>query len=1055
MIHVDRNHHSATQNLIGDHKIIWSDIQDSFLSPIDPLSSDLLHPKLGSTTTTAITTQDATDTRSDRVTPPSGPAHHTPSSVRDRSSSLSPAPGTGSVAPSPIPATEVAEDPVLNPQPGEDEQAEDEPPASVSRLSPLSELSPPPDLDDEREVRTADGTRRAEIHVKVESSPPTLPSSMSTDHPTSPTTTQGIQLQQNEAHPSEILASDPMSLSHSVPSPTAGPLLSNHSPNNRKVTAMLELNTELLNVCMEFQHRGFTISSDSRIQQYAQRLQSNLQWMATAVDQKTGMSVPIVDPPPPVDFYSMDRLQQLYSELSSLFAKDIARRQQQTNFTSMSNAPLPMQSSGPHNSMNPPPFPTTLKRDREEEVTMSTKRRNTGELKPSPVSSMLPFSVPMSRNDTAPPLSINPSMNHSNIPPPHFSPITNGGHSTLFPNPTQIPHSAPKSVPTQDIGPMTHSTSPTSHTHHLPLTSPPSQPPIPSPQLSDARLAAVIGNPAEAQLAASHRERARQAQIRQAQLRAAATANVQMSPPPLNAGGGGMGMGPSLGGSVGLNMSARPGSADGGISMGIGISGAQSQPQHGMHQGQHGMMGGAAFGGGVNMNGMNPSLSNTGTGNSSHISTAGPGHGGGVLNPQLQQQLINILQTPTHPFMQYMNRNVPGFAGMSVQQQMQRMLYAQNVLRQQQQQPQQDHQPQQQSSQLFPRSHMQHPQQQHQLPSHHLAQGVPSSSTQFKQHSSIPGGGDSFPGMNANVNTNSTSPVLSHQQQHNTAFGGLETQGHSGASTGMDPRLVQRQQMLLMQQQQQARLGQGQGQGQGQYMMMQQQQQERIREQQRMGMGIGNGMGMGMGSGMGVGLSAGGGGLGSGSAGAIPGIARSARSPPEAAPGANSGGNPMITRGGGGPPRPNTGMSRDDYARMMHAQRALAAQSPPHGQGQMPGSHIQQQQQPQAGTPWQQPDQGQHHSHMHGGGGSYGMSPPGSTYGSAPSPLGSVGGGGSGWQAQSSYPFTSPSPGAEMGMRHMSATPCPPQHQQQQHQNPNSVADMSMPGEFDLFNWPQ
>jgi len=85
---------------------------------------------------------------------------------------------------------------------------------------------------------------------------------------------------------------------------------------------LLELNWELLKVCMEFQAQGFP-ANEPRFIEYHRRFQSNLTWLAGAADtsvlDKLELKPPIMEPPVAVDFMSMERIQQLYAELPSLF----------------------------------------------------------------------------------------------------------------------------------------------------------------------------------------------------------------------------------------------------------------------------------------------------------------------------------------------------------------------------------------------------------------------------------------------------------------------------------------------------------------------------------------------------------------------------------------------------------------------------------------------------------------------------------------------------------------------------------------------------------------
>lgn len=160
----------------------------------------------------------------------------------------------------------------------------------------------------------------------------------------------------------------------------------------------------------------------------------------------------------------MDRIQQIYTELPPIFAKEIARRNAQNII------PTPTPNMSP---MATTPN-ATLKRERPDEIPaeLAMKRRNTGETKPP--SAMMP-----------PPAPIPPTPHASS----QFSlPVSNGSG----------------------------------------MAAPP--PAHASPRLSEAQMASLnpsLMNTAEAQLAASSRERARQAQIHAAQQQA----QRQMSPP--------------------------------------------------------------------------------------------------------------------------------------------------------------------------------------------------------------------------------------------------------------------------------------------------------------------------------------------------------------------------------------------------------------------------------------------------------------------------------------------------------------------------------------------
>ena len=112
-------------------------------------------------------------------------------------------------------------------------------------------------------------------------------------------------------------------------------------------------------------------------------MQSNLTWMAAVADSDRGVrssspqnfpdlhlsqglsvSLPVMHPPPSVEFVSMERIYQLYSTLPTIFANDIARRQ--NGMARRSQSPS-----------------VSLKRDRidEHNAEIVNKRRDTGEHK--------------------------------------------------------------------------------------------------------------------------------------------------------------------------------------------------------------------------------------------------------------------------------------------------------------------------------------------------------------------------------------------------------------------------------------------------------------------------------------------------------------------------------------------------------------------------------------------------------------------------------------------------------------------------------------------------
>jgi hypothetical protein len=317
--------------------------------------------------------------------------------------------------------------------------------------------------------------------------------------------------------------------------------------------------------------------------------------------------------------------------------------------------------------------------------------------------------------------------------------------------------------------------------------------------------------------------------------------------------------------------------------------------------------------------------------------------------------------------------------------------------------------------------------------------------------------GGQFPGPSASpVSANPPQSPMSQQAQMYALnnIGQNNGGGGGGGGGGMDPRSmlppgmninnltpIQRQQLMLMQQSRfnnsnmnPAQMGSQQmnpTQMSPQQVAYAQQQQERMREQQRLAQLQASGMGTPQGSASpmpgGDTFPA----LRSNSA--IPGIARSTRSPSDGAQ------SPMTPR----VPTRGSSMGQEDYQRLMaqqqaQASRAMAARSPVYSQ------HQQQQQIPSG---WQQ--QGMQINPSS----SYGMSPPPSAgpYGGGPSPSNNQN-----WsqQGQGGYPFAS-SPGSGhqpdhmQQIRHMSGTPGP--QQQMQPQNTSPPAEQS--NEFDIFSW--
>ncbi|KAJ7477170.1 hypothetical protein B0H11DRAFT_1293543 [Mycena galericulata] len=351
MIHLDRNHHPAplsttTQNkdlILPTNPIDWSALDNDF----PPDDYPQVQQKQPSATKGPTTPTDTADPRpASTASSPASPADgNSASPTRERSSSLSPAPSPR-VAP-------------------------DAPPAAVSRLStPLSELSPPPDDDDEEAPKQEDTSDKPQD---------TLLSKLD-DHDVKPSQ------QSSNLMPASSPSARPSPPIDSIATPSAaGTEPTSPAPGDPKVVVMLELNEELLKVCIEFQKRKMALA-EPQFQAYSARLQSNLAWSARVVDhsgQQVNQStaLPMMDAPPPLDFLSTERIQELYQELPKVFAKDLARR------ASASSSPV------------------NLKRDRSEDIPtdVMNKRRDTGETKMS-ASMMPPPPIPSPVTNAATPL---------------------------------------------------------------------------------------------------------------------------------------------------------------------------------------------------------------------------------------------------------------------------------------------------------------------------------------------------------------------------------------------------------------------------------------------------------------------------------------------------------------------------------------------------------------------------------------------------------------------------------------------------------------------------
>ncbi|CCM03978.1 uncharacterized protein FIBRA_06134 [Fibroporia radiculosa] len=355
-----------------------------------------------------ITPADAEDPKLPEPSPASPPPT---SPAADSSSSLSPPPDTAT--PSAPPEPEAKDGPPAEPAPqGSERNPDDKGEAAedVDRASrqstPLSELSSAPDDDvQESEPKGAEGgvglSDDASAYHSTGSRPGTKESgpfansnigtssfgshqpTLSSPRPSPADARSSADTPSSLAHlfthnAPNLFTND--SSRHSSPAFPASASKTSATASNPKVVAILELNMQLFSVLTAFQARG--IPTDNPLhQEYCAHLQSNLSWLAAAADDNPKASqgmwpLPKLQPPTAVDFVPMDRIHQLYRELASIFAKDLARREQRSQPASV----LP-----PTDLLN-----GKLKRDRPDELIsvpdLSNKRRDTGDTKiPTPI----------------------------------------------------------------------------------------------------------------------------------------------------------------------------------------------------------------------------------------------------------------------------------------------------------------------------------------------------------------------------------------------------------------------------------------------------------------------------------------------------------------------------------------------------------------------------------------------------------------------------------------------------------------------------------------------
>ncbi|KAI1785341.1 hypothetical protein LXA43DRAFT_976283 [Ganoderma leucocontextum] len=286
------------------------------------------------------------------------------------------------------------------------QQAADEVDRASRQSTPLSELSSAPETAPDDETDNGDTADNGDM-VKAKSggevqNSPSGAVKASSSRPVVSTSTKGgnpaSQQQNPSSSPNKALANGSatasgdhhiapsadgtmvpnMVLGHqsgqsSLPDATSSSQtsVSSKAPSlDPKVISILELNSLLLRVSMEYQARGVPIT-EPRFHQYSLRLQSNLTWLAAAADDnhklsQNMVSLPVMQCPPAVEFPEMERIRQMYHDLPTIFAKEIARRQA--------------------HGMN-----GNAKRDRTEEPSLDSmhKRRDTGETKAN-----APFATP-------------------------------------------------------------------------------------------------------------------------------------------------------------------------------------------------------------------------------------------------------------------------------------------------------------------------------------------------------------------------------------------------------------------------------------------------------------------------------------------------------------------------------------------------------------------------------------------------------------------------------------------------------------------------------------
>ncbi|KIM60773.1 hypothetical protein SCLCIDRAFT_928221 [Scleroderma citrinum Foug A] len=619
--------------------------------------------------------------------PPPSPPHPTLDGTHeDKSSPLSPAPDSAS------PNHDAKDLPQSHPPPREDPPPFDKGDLDVPRegtLTPLTELSPAPEPDDESDKKDEDDARAGETSTSTlakddsrhddrrKGDPPKpkiingissssssrstdgspirlLPSTHSSFHNFSadPASSRMAEKSYMFAGPSHSRASSSeymtppiMHTAHNMPPPNMA-----HTSSDAKVIRILDLNAELFKVCMEFQLRGVQ-TSDPRFYQYCTRLQTNIAWLAAAADQRhhhNQVQLPIMDPPVAVEF-SPPRIQHLYSDLPSLFAKDIH------------SSP----SSNGHLKRNRPDDPSDLSATKRRDMGDSKMHGSTSSAAVSP-NPMLTGGMPsIAVSGPGPGLGPGPGMHPGSGLGSNHASLGSGLRASP---PNSFPGSTGVGVPGTPGLPQSPliSAGSSSGIGHAPSASPssaggtgmPSMGGVGGMQGMPGSAPALPFGATEASIAANSRARAREVQIQQArdqhlrqqqhqhhhhqqqqqqQQQAAQLQQMQATAaarhlPPASSSQGLQGQGVGVGGMVG---------------------------------GMGGGMGGGNAGG----PGGQPNQSQQ--------------------SQQVQiQQLLQILQMPAHPLMQHLLQNVPNFLALPQQQQLQKlhMVYQQLMAQRQQHQ---------------------------------------------------------------------------------------------------------------------------------------------------------------------------------------------------------------------------------------------------------------------------------------------------------------------------------------------------------------------------------